>query len=368
MTIKSKSVNKIKKNQIFDANYVFIDGMSRSGKIAIAPIVSSFEKVEHFKIRANSDRFLMLYKSGDLSRQGFKYLFESDLILDVWFSMMGRDVNNNLHDLSSIINSPKHKEYISRVKRKDTPETFNEVINEIKKQKLIFPFVIDNYMTIGSFINEINQNFKYIIVMKHPIDLVFSWFRSGRGTRLGTDPYYIKPAFQIKKLDNIHYTMLDDAEEFNLANPLEKCFLVIEKQLIGYFNSELLHSKNSCLVPFENYTIETEKYIKKFENLLDTSRSEFTSTEMIKANLPREKDIDTFSKKTNMIFDNMNEKYIHRLKNLCKRYETEISDFYKLSSITKFSKGKFKGISIDEFSKVSVRSKYHMGKRNFNEK
>ncbi len=368
MTKNPQQVKKIKKSQIFDANYVFIDGMSRSGKIGIAPIVSSLERVEYFKIRANSDRFLMLYKSGDLSRQGFKYLFESDLTLDVWFSMMGRDVNNNLHDLSSIVNSPKHKEYISRVNRKDTPETFNEVINEIKKQKLIFPFVIDNYMTIGSFINEINQNFKYIIVMKHPMDLVFSWFRSGRGTRLGTDPYYIKPAFQIKGLDNIHYTMLDDAEDFSLANPLEKCFLIIEKQLIEYLNSDLLHSKNSCLVPFENYSIETEKYIKKFENLLDTSRTEFTSTEMIKANLPREKDIDTFSKKTNMIFDNMSEKYIHRLTNLCQRYETEISDFYKLSSITKYLKGKFKGISIDEFSKVSASSKYHMGKRNFNEK
>ena len=89
---------------------------------------------------------------------------------------------------------------------------------------------------------------------------------------------------------------------------------------------------------------------------------------MLKANLPRKKDINTFSTKANMIFDNMNEKYKHRLMNLSERYETEISDFYKLSSITKFSKGKFKGISIDEFSKVSVSSKYHMGKRNFNEK
>ena len=368
MIINSQPANRIKKNQIFDANYVFIDGMSRSGKIAIAPIVSSFERVEHFKIRANSDRFLMLYKSGHLSKQSFKYLFESDLILDIWFSMMGRDVNNNLHDLSSITNSPKYKEYISRVNRKDTPETNNELINEIKKKKLIFPFVIDNYMTIGSFINEINQNFKYIIVMKNPIDSVFSWYRSGRGTRLGTDPYYIKPSFQINGLDNIHYTMLDAAEEFNHANPLEKCFLIVEKQLTEYLNSKLLHSKNSCLVPFENYSIETEKYIQKFENLLETSRTEFTSTEMIKANLPRKKDISTFSKKINMIFDNMDEKYIHRLKNLCLRYETEISDVYKISSATKYLKGKFKGISIDEFSKVSAHSKYHKGKRTADKK
>ena len=136
MNINFKLENKIKKNQIFDGNYLFIDGLSRSGKIAIAPIVSSFEKVEHFKIRANSDRLLMLYKSGHLSKEGFKYLFESDLILDVWFSMMGRDVNTNLHDLSSIVNSTKREKYTLRVNRKDTPETFNEVAKEIQEQKL----------------------------------------------------------------------------------------------------------------------------------------------------------------------------------------------------------------------------------------
>ena len=293
--------------------------------------------------------------------------FKIAIVVDMWITGF------NVKFLDTIyIDKPieKHNliQTISRVNRKDTPETNNELINEIKKKKLIFPFVIDNYMTIGSFINEINQNFKYIIVMKNPIDLVFSWYRSGRGSRLGTDPYYIKPSFQINGLDNIHYTMLATAEEFNHANSLEKCFLIVEKQLTEYLNSKLLHSKNSCLVPFENYSIETEKYIQKFENLLDTSRTEFTSTEMIKANLPRKKDISTFSKKINMIFDNMDEKYIHRLKNLCLRYETEISDVYKISSATKYLKGKFKGISIDEFSKVSAHSKYHEGKRIADEK
>lgn len=358
--------HKIKKNKILDANYVFIDGMSRCGKAGIAPIVSSFERVEHFKIRATFDRFLMVYASGDLSKQGFKYLFETDLLMDVWFSMMGRDVNNNLHDQSSIMSSPKREEYMSRVSRKDTPDSFNEVIKEIKERKLIFPFVIDNYMTIGSFISEINQNFKYIIVMRNPVDLVFTWFRSGRGTRLGTDPRYTKPAFQIRGFDNLHYSMLDNAEEFNQANPLEKCFLVIEKQMIKYLNADLLHSKNSCLVPFENYYIETEKYVEKFEKFLGTSKSKFTSDEMLKADLPRKKDVNTFSTKANMIFDNMNEKYKHRLMNLSERYETEISDVYKLDKIIKYPKGKFKGLSIDAFSKVSAGSKYHKGKRSTN--
>ena len=368
MNQKLPPTSKIKKSQIFEASYVFIDGMSRCGKATIAPVISSFERAEHFKLRNIYDRFLMLYESGDLSKQGFKYLFESELIQDVWSSMMGRDVNTNLHDVSSIMNSPKRKEYIARANRKDTPNLFSEITKEINKKNLIFPYISDDFMTIGAVLTEINKKFKYIIVMRNPIDLVFTYYRSGRPSRLGIDPRYNKPAFKIKGFDNLPFSMLDRPEKYSQANPLEKCFLIIEKQLTAYLDTELLHSKNSCLVPFENYCIETEKYIKLFENFLGTSRTKFTNDEMIKANIPRKKDIDTFSKKANIIFDNMSEKYVKRLKNLYQRYETEISDVYKLNSIKKYAKDKFKGLSMDAFSQISEGTKYHKGKRSNNKK
>ena len=359
----SERNHSIKAISIINTNYLFIDGMSRSGKTSIAPIISSFKRVEHFKVRATFDRFLMMYESGDLSKQGFKYLFESDLLMDVWFTMIGRDVNHNLHDLSSIMNSPKREEYLARANKKDTPNTFDEITKEVKERQLIFPFVCDDFSSLGSLLNEIGKNFKYIIVMRNPIDMLFTWFRSGRGTRLGTDPRYVSPAFKVKEFNNIHHTMLDEAEEFHMANPLEKCFLVIEKQMIKYMDADLLRTSNSCLVPLENYCIETEKYVEIFENFLGTSRTKYTKDEMNRANLPRKKDSDIFSTKTNMIFDNLNEKYFQRLKSLCQRYENEISDVYKLSSVTKSPKGKFKGLSVDAFSKISAASKYHRGKR-----
>ncbi|MDA7695546.1 hypothetical protein N8788_04230 [Candidatus Pelagibacter sp.] len=363
MKRSSQPNHAIKTIPIINTNYLFIDGMSRSGKTSIAPVISSFKRVEHFKVRATFDRFLMMYESGDLSKQGFKYLFESDLLMDIWFSMMGRDVNNNHHDLTSVLNSPKREEYLARAKKKDTPNTFDEIVKEIKERQLIFPFVCDDFMTSGTLLSEISQNFKYIVVMRNPIDMLFTWFRSGRGTRLGTDPRYTNPAFKIKDFDNVHYSMLDNAEEYNKANSLEKCFLVIEKQMVGYMNADLVHSSNTCLVPIENYWIETEKYIKKFEIFLSTSRTEFTNDEMSGANVPRKKDIDTFSTKANMILDNINEKYSDRLKILCQRYETEISDVYKLSSITKSPKGKFKDLGIDAFSQISSASEFNRGKR-----
>ena len=366
MSQNSTTNHTIKKFPIIDTNYLFIDGMSRAGKNSIVQIISSFNRVEHYKDKATYDRILVMYETGNLTKQGFKYLFETDLIMDVWFAMIGRDVNTNLHDVSSIMNSPRHGEYLERTNRKDTPNTFNEIKKEIKERRLIFPFVSDNFILSGDLLSEISKSFKYMIVMRNPIDMVFTWFRSGRGTRLGTDPRYTIPAFQIRGFDNLYHSVLDNAEEYSKANPLEKCFLVLEKDMTKYLDSDLLHSSTSCLVPVENYWLETDKYIKKFENFLGTTKSEFTNNEMINSNVPRKKNNENFSMKANMIFDNMNDNYIERLKNLCRRYENEVSDIYKLSLINKSPKGKFKGLSIDKFSQISAESKYHRGKLKVN--
>ena len=65
--------HKIKKIKLLDAEYVFIDGSSRSGKAGIAPIISSFKRAEHWKARGSFERCLTIYQSGDLSKQGFKF-------------------------------------------------------------------------------------------------------------------------------------------------------------------------------------------------------------------------------------------------------------------------------------------------------
>ena len=77
--------------------------------------------------------------------------------------MIGRDVNANLHDQSSIMNSPKREEYISRSNRKDGPNIFSKITDEIKQKNLIFPYMVDDFVSISNLLSEINEEFKYII-------------------------------------------------------------------------------------------------------------------------------------------------------------------------------------------------------------
>ena len=97
--MKKKTIeNKV----LFDVEYIFIDGISRSGKGAIVPFVSSLNCVEHWKQNFNLEKLLFLLETGEITEEGFRYFFETDLIMDTWFSMLGRNVNTNEHDISSV--------------------------------------------------------------------------------------------------------------------------------------------------------------------------------------------------------------------------------------------------------------------------
>ena len=127
--------------------------------------------------------------------------------------------------------------------------------------------------------------------------MLFTWFRSGRGDRLGKDPRYTNPAFIVKKFDNIHYSMIEDAEEFYNANSLEKCFFSYRKTNFKVY--ECRSSKIQKIFSSNRKLLDRDrKYIKKLEKLLDTNRTKSTNNEIKGANLPRKKDVDTFFVKT----------------------------------------------------------------------
>ena len=114
----------IERKTLFKTNYLFIDGMSRSGKFGIAPVISSLNNVEPFRNNMNYDRIMDLYKTGNLSFEGLIYFLESDLIMDTWFMKIGRNVNTNKHDLSSVINSSDFNKFKRRFDIEDTADSF----------------------------------------------------------------------------------------------------------------------------------------------------------------------------------------------------------------------------------------------------
>ena len=342
---------QIDPKEIFDGQYLFIDGLSRSGKGGIAPIISSFERVEHFNENFNFDRTLPLLETGNLSLEGFKYFMDSDLLIDSWFRLMGRDVNMNKHDISSIANSCRFEEYKKRLEIKDTEEVFKNIEKTIREDNLIFPYMTEEMLALSVHYPEIFEKIKIVVVLRHPIESLFSWHRSKRGSRIGHDKRMPHPTFKVGEEKYIPSYAVNIAERFALESPLGKCALTV----LGIYNS-YLDSFSKTKIPFitidfDAFAANPEPEIVKLEKFISTKRTNFTSKALEMARVPRKLNQNLFNIKTAAIFANSNQSLHQEIIDLSRKYEKLFSKCpFSLSLPSAENIQKYKNINFSELT------------------
>ena len=321
---------KLEPKTLFDVDYLFIDGISRSGKSAIVPFVSSFENVEHWKQNFNLDKLHFLLDTGHISESGFRYFFETDLIMDTWFSMMGRNVNTNLHDLTSILNATDPQKYLNRFDKKDTPEVFAEIRKEVEENDYVFSYLTDDFVFQNKLIRKIVPRSKYLITVRHPIELIFAWERSGRGQRFGTDQRFLNPTFSTSNVKRIPHFALDVASNYSSANSVEKCVLSINILQEGYNDIFQQNIPGAMYVNFDKFIANPEPIISKMAQFI--GKPELTNNEDLlkKCRLPRPMEKDLHHLKSKAIFSSIGEEYRQILLNLCEIHSDLYGNSYDL--------------------------------------
>ncbi len=355
----------IDKKQKLDVDYLFIDGISRSGKGGLAPLICSLKRVEHYKDNFNFDRTLPLLETGNLTLDGFRYFLESDLLLDTWYMMMGRNMNMNKHDISSIENSFNPSRYKERLSTKDTPEIFDQIKEHIKNEKLIFPYITEDMFTIASEHPEIFSGIKQIIVLRHPIETIFSWHRSKRGSRLGVDQRMPHPTFNYKEYQRLPSFTLARAEEYFNEDSLGKCVMAMTTLTNSYIKSltkdDIKSKINFIGFDFDSFAINPQKGIEKIKDFLSTESSHFTSTALEMARMPRKAKPDLFHSKTCAIFANTSKHLHDEIIETCKKYESLFKECpYKLADIRDLDLSSYEKI---DFSELTPQPAYINGYR-----
>ena len=342
-----------------NASYIFIDGISRSGKGALAPLISSIPTVEHFKSNYNLDKLFFLYETKSITKEGFIYSLQTDLIKDTWFTLIGRDQNNNKHDLTSILNSSNVEKYKNRENRFDNDSTFNEILDEIKKNKLKFPYITDDFVFEEKLIKKYISNSKFIVTLRNPFDLIFSWERSGRGYRYGKDDRFLHPSFSINGFKNIPYFAIDDAENYTSYSSLEKCVFSILKLQNRYLKLYKKKLKHILWVTFEDLLIDPNPILYNISKYIDFPYKNWDLKILNKVNLPRNIDVNLHKIKTNQIFGNINENLKNNLLKLCNDYIKLFGNTYSIN----YSEYLNSNEKFIDFKKITPNPKYIKGKR-----
>ena len=249
-------------------NIVIIDGIARSGKLLLGTIVSSFSNTEHFEMGRNFEDIApgIEFKKMKIDyAESFIKTYLNELVYNKYLS---RNVNFRASDKTGVANSQYFKLYKKRLKR----EEGDKIINLIKKEQKIFPFVThDLLLSINSF-NKLNFKYKMVYLFRNPFDLIISWYKKKHGTRLGKDQRMF--SLMIKHKKRVYPWYNEIIREYKKYNNIETCANLVfnlNKKTIEKFKKLKRNSKKDIFIStYSKVSQNTNNELKKIAKFCNT--------------------------------------------------------------------------------------------------
>jgi hypothetical protein len=320
--IQYSPLNRIAKN------IILVDGISRTGKLLLGSLVSSFDKMEHLEFGENFEFIVPAIKLKKIELNFGNAYLNNYLNMLMYNKYLSRNVNFRPNDRTGIDKSKNPKVYYKRLKT----EEGDKIIKLIKKQKHFLPIVTHDIAVNLDILKKMKMNFKIIEIIRNPVDVVYSWYKRGLGVRYGNDPRVF--TLLVKKNKKIYpwYNALKEYKE-NEYNNCEKCVehvLNLNKQAtLNLRNNHL--NKNVLITTYEDLTNNPLIELKKIAKFLGTKTNKQTIKFIRREKLSLKKNVfqsqQKFNKKVNLLKTLCSKKIFKKLMILNEKYE---KNFYKI--------------------------------------
>ena len=179
-------INRFSKPLNIANDIVFLDGITRSGKLLLGSLVSSFNRMESFELGESFEHFMAALRVKRTSLDFSKAFLGIYLNQTLYNKMIARNVNYRRSDKTSIFKFRDPNLYTQRINKQEG----SEVLKRIKKEKPIFPIVTHDIMCSYNLFSKLNFKLKFIEIYRNPFELVYSWYKRGHGKRMGKDPIH----------------------------------------------------------------------------------------------------------------------------------------------------------------------------------
>lgn len=272
---------------------VFIDGMGRAGKVVVDLAIGSFERAEHIQAQPMMDSLFILNGMGLIDSNAALDLLRKEVNNYLWLGYLGRHINTNLHDYSSVWNSRMPDTYVKRLTTRDTPETFLKIRAAIRREKPILLLHTHEMLCDGDMFLKGFPKSKIVPVFRHPVDTVFSWHRKGFGSRYGKDLRAGAHTFWGVS-GPVPWWAFDWAEEYERLQPLERVMKSVAVLNQRYYErlDGMPEKYRRRLLPlcFEHFVTDPEPTMKALADFLDTRPTPLTWEVLRKQRVPRKLD------------------------------------------------------------------------------
>lgn len=275
---------------------VLIDGLTRSGKSLLGPILSSFERAEIERMEPDLEWIGDLWHLGQIQTDGavtFLRLATDRLFYE---GMIGRNTNFRFGDHSSVWRAPRKRQYVRRLFL-DERLPFMERVAE---ERPIFQNMVHHQlMNFALFDAAFGDRLRMLEMIRDPVDLVDSWMRKRKGDLIGNDPL-ISMVFIEWQGRDLPWYAAGWEEEYLHASPLDRVIRMIAAKwrlsVDAWREIGPAHQDRLFVLPLEDFSEHPEPYLRRLAAFVGSTETGATSAALRGQRVPRRYDRDQYAR------------------------------------------------------------------------
>jgi len=313
---------------LLPSSLVFIDGITRSGKSMLGPVVSSFTKTYPMQFQTILDNLLPIYKNKSIRHDVLTSMLNFYFNRNIYYLNISREVNLRKYDFNSLVNDKDYKEYLKNLKIKDG----DYIIKKIKKKNYSLVYQTHDLLSMINEFNNLDYPYKLLYIYRHPIDNIFSFFKryESRVNSKSKDTYNLDDPRLYSMMIKINGKLLpwyveNSEKKFLKLNFLEKVVFYylfsIKNSIKSYKKLNKIQKKKILLIQYDSFAENVKPEIRKITDFLNVKTTIHTKKILKINNLPRKIEENDREYKLDIIKKNINSDLFKDVIELKKRYE-----------------------------------------------
>ena len=315
---------KNKEISISTKKFIFVTGLTRSGKLALTPIICSMKNCEQFFFNTYVENLLIYNYLNLIKDKISKNLIIRAVNEEVYDKIYGRNLNSKKNDFTNLKKYKGEVNYKKRIKMNKS----NFFAKKILK-KNYFPILIHEGLANLKHLESIFDNTKIINISRHPVDIAYSWLKKD----------FVDKCFKSSKRTLVTFNYKNKSLPFFVKgseNKLKFCksdedkIILMQSNLKNLFKKNYKSSKkknNIILIKFDDFLLETDKVLKKISKKFKLRFSNKINQALREQNCPRKINYTKRLKIEKKISKNLSPKFRDVFKKMISQYENESEVF-----------------------------------------
>jgi len=311
---------KNKEARLSTNKFILITGLTRSGKTALTPIISSMKNCEQFFFNTIVENLLIYNHLKLIDNKISKNLIIRALNEEVYDKIYGRNLNNKKNDLTNIKKYMGEINYKKRILMKKSDLYANKIL-----KKNYFPILLHEGLANLKLLEDIFDKTKIINISRHPVDIVNSWIRKDY-----VDKYFETPKSNIitfnykKKI--LPFFLKGSENKLKFCKSKEDKIVLMQSNLKKLFEKNYERSKrknNILLLKLDDILQETNEALNKISKKFNLKLSNNLKKALKEQDCPRKINYFNRSLIKKKFLKNLSPKFRNIFKKMIYQYENQ---------------------------------------------